>query len=116
MKIDGRSLSHEALEAIRIIAVRRVHEGERPSAVIKSFGLCRTTIYPWLRADLRSGEAALQSRRSTGRPPSLTHRQKQQIQRWICGKDPRQHGFDTGLVITQPLFVGQMAKAVGPNR
>lgn len=106
MKLDGRSLSHEALEAIRIIAVRRVHEGERPSTVIKSFGLCRTTIYPWLHAALQGGEPALQARPATGRPPSLTGRQKQQVWRWICGKDPRQHGFDSGLWTRR--IVGQL--------
>lgn len=112
MKIDGRSLSHEALEAIRIIAVRRVHEGERPSAVIKSFGLCRTTIYPWLRAVLQDGEPALQARPATGRPPSLTSRQKQQVWRWICGKDPRQHGFDSALW-TRRIVVQMINKKFG---
>jgi transposase len=64
---------------------------------MKSYGLCRTTIYPWLRAHKKDGEAALQSRPATGRPPTLSVRQKQQVRRWICGKDPRQHGFDFGL-------------------
>ena len=50
MKIDGRTLSHEATETIRKMAVKRVLDGESPSAVMKSYGLCRTTIYPWLRA------------------------------------------------------------------
>jgi transposase-like protein len=48
--IDGRTLAHKTLEHIRIQAVRRVIEdGEPPSEVMRSFGLCRTTIYPWLR-------------------------------------------------------------------
>jgi transposase len=97
MKVDGRTLSHETSETIRVLAVRRVRDGERPSDVMRSYGLCRTTIYPWLRAARRRGEAALQSRPSTGRPPALTARQKQRVRRWICGKDPRQHGFDFGL-------------------
>ena len=45
MQIDGRALSHETSETIRQLAVQRVQEGERPSSVIKSYGLCRTTIY-----------------------------------------------------------------------
>jgi transposase len=97
MEVDGRKLSHETSHTIRVMAVRRVREGERPSDVRRSYGLCRTTIYPWLRAARRRGEAAVRSRRSTGRPASLTARQKQQVRRWICGKDPRQHGFDVGL-------------------
>ena len=97
MKIDGRTLSHETSEAMRRMAVKRVREGESPSAVMKSYGLCRTTIYPWLRAHGEGGETALQSRPSTGRPPTLSARQQFQVRRWICGKDPRQHGFDFGL-------------------
>lgn len=97
MRIDGRTLSHEASEAIRKLAVRRVQEGERPSEVIRAYGLCRTTIYKWLRVARRGGEAALASRRGTGRPDKLTSRQKQQVRRWICGKDPRQYGFYFGL-------------------
>jgi transposase len=97
VKIDGRTLSHETSEAIRQMAVKRVLEGETPSAVMQSYGLCRTSIYPWLRAYESGGETSLQSRVSTGRPPMLTQRQKRQVRRWICGKDPRQYGFDFGL-------------------
>jgi transposase-like protein len=57
MQIDGRTLSHDVSEWIRIMAVRRVREGERPSEVIRSYGLCRTTIYRWLRAARRGEDA-----------------------------------------------------------
>lgn len=97
MKIDGRTLSHATSETIRRMAVKRVREGETSSAVMRSYGLCRTTIYPWLRAHAKDGEAALQSRPSTGRPPTLSARQQRQVRGWICGKDPRQYGFDFGL-------------------
>jgi transposase len=95
--IDGRTLSHETSEHIRRMAVRRVRDGERPSEVIRSYGLCRTSIYRWLRAEAKSGEKALVSRKASGPKPRLTKRQKQQVYRWINGKDPRQYGFDFGL-------------------
>lgn len=114
MQVDGRTLSHEVSENIRQMAVRRVWEGERPSSVIKSYGLCRTTIYRWLRAARRGGEEALKARRHPGRKPTLTARQKLQVRGWINGKDPRQYGFDFGLwtrrivaeLITQKFGVG----------
>jgi len=87
MKIDGRTLTHETSETLRRLAVQRVLEGERPSAVIQSFGLCRTTIYKWLRAHRRGGDKALRGRRHPGRPPSLSPRQKLQVRRWISGKE-----------------------------
>ena len=95
--IDGRTLSHEVSEHIRLMAVRRVHAGERPSDVIRSYGLCRTSIYRWLRTAQAQGEESLASRKASGPTPKLSLRQKQQVFRWINGKDPRQYGFDFGL-------------------
>jgi transposase len=99
MKRDGRKLDHKTLEEIRRMAVERVREGEDASAVIASYGFCRTTIYRWLRAVKAKGRGldALRSRKSTGRPRKLTKAQEQRIFRWINGKDPRQYGFDFGL-------------------
>jgi transposase-like protein len=71
VKIDRRTLSHETSETIRRMAVKRVLEGETPSAVMKSYGLCRTTIYPWLRAHKEGGEGALYSRPAKGRPSTI---------------------------------------------
>jgi transposase len=96
---DGRKLDHQTLEEIRRIAVQRVQNGERPSVVISSFGLCRTTIYKWLKKAKGRGRGlrALSSRKGTGRPSKLTKKQAQQVFRWINGRDPRQYGFDFGL-------------------
>jgi transposase len=109
VKIDGRTLSHETSEAIRKTAVKRVPEGETLSSVMKSYGLCRTTIYRWLRALKSGGEEALSACSATGRPPALSEDQKSQVRRWICGKDPRQYGFDFGLW-TRRMVVDLVAK------
>lgn len=103
MKIDGRTLTHDANEIIRIMACRRVREGENPSDVITSYGMCRTTIYKWLQAEQKYGEEALKSTKGTGRKPLLTDKQKQRIRTWICGNDPRQYGFDFGLWTRQTI-------------
>jgi transposase len=99
MKRDGRGLDHQTLEAIRLMAVERVRDGERPSAVIASFGFSRTTIYKWLDVASKPGVGlkALRSKPAPGRPRSLTPRQEQQVFRWINGRDPRQYGLDFGL-------------------
>jgi len=97
LKIDGRTLPHDTSEMIRRWAVRRVEAGESPSSVMKSYGLCRTTIYRWLRAVKRGGEKALRARRHPGPQPKLTPAQKLKVRHWINGKDPRQYGFDFGL-------------------
>ena len=97
MKIDGRTLPHNTSEMIRRWAVRRVKAGESASSVMKSYGLCRTTIYRWLRAVQRGGEKALRASKHPGPKTKLTPEQKLKVRRWINGKDPRQYGFDFGL-------------------
>lgn len=97
-KMDGRKLSHKALEHMRLLAVRRVIEdGEKPSEVMDSLGLCRTSIYPWLRKYKDKGLKALAEKVAQGPEPKLSERHRQQVRRWILGRDPRQHGFDFGL-------------------
>ena len=95
------------------MAVERVQEGEAPSAVIASYGFCRTTIYKWLRKVRRGGRGdPLLSSKGTGRPPKLTGKQKRQVFRWINGKDPRQYGFDFGLW-TRQIVAALIAERFG---
>ena len=74
------------------MAVERVREGERPSAVIATLGFCRTTIYKWLQAVAKPGAGmkALRAKPASGRPCTLTPRQERQVFHWVNGKDPRQ--------------------------
>lgn len=97
VRVDGRKWSHEMAENVRRLAVARVRSGEKPSVVIASYGLCRTTIYRWLEAEARGGAEALASTKASGRPPKLTEKQRRRIFRWTNGRDPRQYGFDFGL-------------------
>lgn len=97
MKRDGRTFDHQTLEAIRLMAIERVREGEAPAEVIASYGFNRTTIYKWINAAIDGGDYALHSTPATGRPRSLTPAQEQQVFRWVNGRDPRQYGLDFGL-------------------
>lgn len=97
-RIDGRTLDHKTLEHIRKLAVRRVIEDkESPAEVMKSMGLCRTSIYRWLRNYEDKGMEAMVEKIAQGPEPKLDEKQRQQVRRWILGKDPRQYGFDFGL-------------------
>lgn len=99
MKRDGRTVAHNTLEEMRMLALRRMNEGEKPAVVAASFGMNRTWAYK-VRAAARGrgkGAKALRSTRATGRPRSLTAAQERQVFRWINGKNPRQYGFDFGL-------------------
>ena len=114
MKRDGRTFDHQTLEAIRLMAVERVREGEPASEVIEGYGFNRTTIYKWIQAALRPGVGikALRSTKATGRPRSLTPAQEKQVFRWINGRDPRQYGLDFGLW-TRAVVVELIGKKFG---
>jgi transposase len=116
-KIDGRTVDHKTLEHMRKLAVKRVIEdGEMPSEVMHSLGLCRTTIYRWLRKFEDQGWEALAEKIAQGPEPKLNEKQRQQVKRWILGKDPRQYGFDFGLWtrrIVQTLIQEKMDVELG---
>lgn len=114
MKRDGRTLDRKTLEAIRLMAVERVREGESASDVIEAYGFNRTTIYKWIQAALRPGVGikALRSTKATGRPRSLTPAQEKQVFRWVNGRDPRQYGLDFGLW-TRAVVAGLIQKKFG---
>jgi transposase len=112
MKVDGRTIPHDTSELVRRWAVRRVKAGESPSGVMKSYGLCRTTIYRWLRVVKRGGEKALRARKHTGPKGKLTAAQKLKVRHWINGKDPRQYGFDFGLW-TRQIVAALIARRFG---
>lgn len=92
MKRDGRGFDHRTLEAIWLMAVERVRDGESASSVIASYGFSRTTICKWLRAVSEPGVGlnALLSKPATGRPRRLTPRRQRKVFRWIDGRVPRQ--------------------------
>ena len=100
-----------------MLAVRRVIEdGEAPSDVMKSLGMSRTAIYPWLQKYEEGGMAALVEKIARGPESLFSEKQRQQVKKWILGKDPRQYGFDFGLWsrrIVQVLIQEKMGIACG---
>ena len=91
-------LDYPTAEEFRRLAVRRVVEGgEVPSEVMRSLGLCRTTIYPWRRSFDEGGWVALAGSIAEGPAPKLPPAQGQRVKRWIGGRDPRPYGFEFGL-------------------
>jgi transposase len=59
---------------------------------------------------------ALVERIAQGPEPKLGEKQRQQVKRWILGKDPRQYGFDFGLWsrrIVQALIEKKMGIGLG---
>ncbi len=94
---DGRRLSHETLEQLRMRAVQRVEAGESPEAVIRALGFSRGRIYEWIARYREGGLEALKAKPVPGRPPRLRGQQLQWLYRAITEKDPRQFKFEFAL-------------------
>lgn len=94
---DGRKISHEALEEMRIRAVKAVEEGQSPEAVIAMLGLSRPRIYEWLAAYREGGIDALRAKPISGRPPKLDGKALSWIYTVITTKNPMQMKFEFAL-------------------
>jgi transposase len=98
MKRDGRAIGHDTLAELRTMAIGRIIEdGAKPSEIAAEYGFCRNYLYPWITKFKDGGWEALAERIAEGPPVKLSEKQRQQVRRWILGKDPRRYGFDFGL-------------------
>mgnify|MGYP006295204691 CR=1 FL=1 len=95
--LDGRKLSHETREEIRIRAVKQVESGESPEEVVKALGFHRSCIYEWLAKYREGGEDALRTKTIPGCPPKLSGTQLRKLYKIITEKDPLQFKFSFAL-------------------
>jgi transposase len=107
----------KTLAELRRMAVQRVVEGgAKPGEIAAEYGFCPNYLYPWLKKFRDGGWTALAQRIAEGPAAKLTEKQRQQVKRWILGKDPRQYGFDFGLWsrrIVQALIQERIGVALG---
>lgn len=96
-QFDGRQRDRKTKEYIRNQAVEMFLDGSSAEDIAEAFGLCRTTIYKWLKMYHDRGWDALAMRKIPGATPKLSAEQWEAVQRFIIGKDPRQYGMDFGL-------------------
>jgi transposase len=71
MKQDGRSLSHDVLEAYRLSAIKLHKENVRIDVIAESFGVTPQAVYKWIRTASEHGIKALRSTKAPGPAPSL---------------------------------------------
>lgn len=92
-----KRISRRSLEDTRMLAIAAMQKGMHPDDVADLYDVGRSTVYNWRKIYLESGPGALGVKYSPGRPPRLTDKQREQLRRWIVGKDPRQLQFDFAL-------------------
>ena len=109
---DGRKISPEAMEEIRIRAVQRVQAGESPEDVIKTLGFSRACIYNWLVRYRSGGWHALRSGKGSGRKKKLDGAQTKWLYNTIRDKDPQQMKFEFALW-TRAMIVTLIKRELG---
>jgi transposase len=96
VKRDGRRLSRDVLEHIRLQAVREIRAGESPEVLARRLGFCRQIVYRWLRRARAAGVAALRRHPAPGAQPKLTPQQIRTAKGWVT--QPASHfGFLSDL-------------------
>ncbi|HJQ45682.1 MAG TPA: helix-turn-helix domain-containing protein [Amycolatopsis sp.] len=93
---DARSLSAEALEALRRRAVAAVEAGVTRAEVARLFGVSRKTVGAWVAAYQESGDDAFRPKRRGRRPGeqlALSPKQQAYTVKAIVDGTPDQHGL-----------------------
>jgi transposase len=94
---DARKLDHATLEALRIRAVRSVHDGESPEIVARTLRVTPRTMYGWLARYRRGGWNALKAKPLAGRPPKLDGKKLKWLYNTMTRKNPLQLNFQFAL-------------------
>ncbi len=92
-----KRVSRRSLEDIRTLAVGALQKGMHPEDVADLYDVGRSTVYNWWKEYQEKGPAALMVKKAPGRTPRLAGKQREQLRKWIVGKDPRQLQFDFAL-------------------
>jgi len=94
--MDGRKITHEVLEYMRLRAIELRKSGEKVNDIAKFFGVQRGSVSRWLTTYRRGGKKALKSRKAPGPEPKLTIKEKKHIIKSI-ESPATEYGFETPL-------------------
>ncbi len=85
----------DAQRCRHISALLMLADGLSLALVVERLGVCRSTVYAWVRAFLLDRWTSLRRRSSTGRPSKLTPSQKQRLRELVIA-GPEAAGYQTG--------------------
>lgn len=88
---DTRKESQKGQDGIRRKVVRAVLAGMSNVEAARIFGVCRTSIWTWMKAYEKLGESGLSSKKRGCKPgKALTAQQAASIRKSVLGKNPGQ--------------------------
>ena len=97
----------------KLAAVRMLKSGENADKVAKHFEVSRAIVYRWLQKYDEGGDVALEVKKASGRPSSLTIEQKGKIFALIEGSNPRQMKLDFGELWTRKNIQDMIRREFG---
>ena len=95
-KSDGRSISHEVLEAYRFRAINLYQKGKSVQEISFFFGVHRGSVSLWIKNWKKIGKIALKSKKAQGPETKLNKEDKRKILSWLR-KSAMEFGFETPL-------------------
>ena len=95
-KRDGRSISRETLEYLRMQSIRLWKKGKMIEDISDFCGVHFTVVYKWIRIYKQEGVEGLKRRKAKGAEPKLNKDDKKQIISWLK-KSAIKFGFETPL-------------------
>jgi transposase len=93
---DGRSVSHEVLEAYRYRTIELYQNGKSVQEIAFFFGIHRGSVSLWIKNWKDRGKSALKSTKALGPNPKLNKEDRKQIISWLK-KSAMKFGFETPL-------------------
>ena len=92
-----KRIPRRSLQDTRTLAISAMQKGMHPDDVADLYDVGRSTVYNWRKEYTEKGPAALTVKKAPGRTPRLTEKQREQLRKWVVGRDPRQLQFDFAL-------------------
>jgi transposase len=105
--------SAKELERRRLLAVRRVREGQSAAAVARFLEVNERSVRRWVERWQRGGPAALAAKAHPGPKPRLNPQQQAQVLAWL-EHNPTEPGFDFATELwTAPRVAGLIRQRLG---
>ncbi len=106
--MDGRKISHERLQDIRLSAIEEYSHGIPPQTIAEKLGLSRSCVYRWVKNYKHGGQPALIAKPLFGRPSLLEKNEVENLYEAIFT-----HKSDTPTLWTQKTISRKITEMYG---
>lgn len=125
---DGRALSHEALEELRLRAADLFEKDVPVERIAAGMGMRRSTVFAWKKAWKAEGREVLRAKAVPGRPPAISPERLAEFALLVRDHTPADFGFAEALwtreligalveqrfgVAFTPQWVGTLMRRIG---